>query len=227
MKRRRNQSWKMTLTTIGLLALGTATLSGCKSQRYNGDDKRTGQGQGIRSGSSSPQYGSVPAFTLTNQDGKSFGSNELTGKVYVTSFFFTSCVTICPKILGAMATLQDRFKTAGLDVRLLSITVDPDTDTPKRLRTHALKAGADFSRWTFLTGTRKKIRDLIYSGFKTHIGDPQRIADPRGGPDDILEIGHGARLVLVDGNSKVHGHFESTPLGQEELIRRAKSLLRK
>jgi len=112
----------------------------------------------------------LPSFELVNQDGQAFGSQDLKGKPYVASFFFTSCVTICPKILGAMSSLQTRFAHEKLDIQLVSLTVDPDTDTPEKLKAAGQKMGADFTKWTFLTGTKDQLKEVIVGGFKTFVG---------------------------------------------------------
>ena len=185
--------------SIALLAL--LALSGCKPK------------------SSQPTpIAKLPPFELINQDGRPFGSKDLSGKPYVTAFFFTSCVTICPKIMGAMASLQSTFKQKALDVHLVAITVDPENDTPQRLRLAGQKAGADFQRWTLLTGTKSQVTDVIVHGFKTFVGDRQDLGN------DLFDIGHGARFVLVDGAGAVLGNYEHTDFGLSELVKRIERL---
>ncbi len=164
--------------------------------------------------------GRVPAYALVDQYGRAFESSALAGKVHVVSFFFTSCVTVCPKILAAMRALQDRFTDRRLDVRLLSITVDAVTDTPARLLKKAEEVGADPARWTFLTGTEAQVRHVIVDGFKTYVGRKEIRAE-----DSVMEIGHGARLVLVDAHGRVRGHYETTADGLANLIRVAAALI--
>jgi protein SCO1/2 len=164
--------------------------------------------------------GKLPSFELVNQDGQAFGSQDLDGKAYVASFFFTSCVTICPKILGAMSSLQTRFAHEKLDVQLVSFTVDPDTDTPEKLKAAGQKMGADFTSWTFLTGTKDQLKEVIVGGFKTFVGSREVVGD------DLFDIGHGARLVLVDQGGFVRGNFETNEHGLAELTRTARTLAR-
>ena len=166
-----------------------------------------------------PVIGQLPAFSLTNQEGVAFGSRELKGKVYVTTFFFTGCVTICPRIMQANRTLQERFKRANVDVHLVSITVDPENDSPEKLKEYASKLGIDFSTWTFLSGDREKLRALIVDGFKTYMGERERNAD------DIMDIGHGSRFVLVDGQGGVRGNYGTGPMGIDEVFHRAQHVL--
>jgi protein SCO1/2 len=78
-----------------------------------------------------PVLGRLPAWELIDQDGRSFGSEDLAGTVYVANFFFTSCVAICPALMHSMARLQERYVKAGVEgIRQVSISVDPEVDTP-------------------------------------------------------------------------------------------------
>lgn len=142
-----------------------------------------------------PEIGwQIPAFTLTDQSGRPFGSADLEGQVYVVNFFFTNCPSICPTLMEATARLQRRYEEAGVDrIPLISITVDPETDTPERLREYGELYGVDPDRWRLLTGEPAEIRELLEKGFKVAIGNPQA---PGGGPYDIA---HSGKLFIVDG----------------------------
>jgi cytochrome oxidase Cu insertion factor (SCO1/SenC/PrrC family) len=96
-------------------------------------------------------------FQLTDQDGKEFWSRDLTGKVWVASMFFTSCPGICPRQNRFLADLQGDI--AGRDAELVSISTDPETDSPAILRQYArtMAAGA---HWRFLTGEMNYIRRI-------------------------------------------------------------------
>lgn len=156
--------------------------------------------------------GDVTPFTLTEASGRAFGTADLAGRPYVVSFFFTSCTTVCPKLMDAAATLLPRFRAAGVDAPLVSVSVDPETDTPERLRAYGDRRGIDGERWRLLTGTRADVRRLIEQGFTTHVGE--KSPDGRGG----FDIGHGTRLLLIDGRGRIRGHFETTPEGLDALV---------
>ena len=100
----------------------------------------------------------LPDFVLTDQNGHEFHSSSLAGKVWVASFFFASCPGPCYRLNQALAGLQAEsdFK----DVRFVSITCDPDDDTPEALKDYAARFAANPKQWTFLTGDLKKILDL-------------------------------------------------------------------
>ena len=90
----------------------------------------------------------LPAFSLVGVDGKAFSSEQLQGQVYIASFFFTSCRSICPAIMQGMGRLQKGFEEREIQgIRLVSITVDPEHDTPEVLREYAKSVGALPARW--------------------------------------------------------------------------------
>lgn len=94
----------------------------------------------------------LPEFRLNDQSGKTFGPADLRGKVAAIDFIYTRCPLpdVCPRLSANFATLQRRFR--GSDVMLLSVTVDPDYDTPSVLAGYARRWAADPSAWRFLTG---------------------------------------------------------------------------
>jgi len=104
----------------------------------------------------------LPALQMTDQDGHRQQLEEFIGdKIVAVTFAFTSCTTICPVIDGIFRKLQARLgERLGQDYRLLTITIDPDTDIPARLRAHASKLRAD-PAWRFLTGPRPEVIQVL------------------------------------------------------------------
>jgi protein SCO1/2 len=167
-----------------------------------------------------PVLGRLPAFSLTAASGEPFGSAELSGQVYVASFFFSRCPSICPRLMAAMGRLQQRYDEAGVDgVRLISITVDPDHDTPERLREYGAIHNVEPRRWTLLTGDFAAIRDLVREGFRTPLGQP----DPGG---NLVEIAHSTKFVLVDGSGAIRGYYDSDTTGLDEIFHRSRHVLK-
>src|SRR5262249_38581486 len=111
-----------------------------------------------------PVVGPAPEFVLLDQDGFRFTPAELRGKVSVVTFIYATCTDTCPLLTAKMASLQ---KPLGADfgsrVRFVSITVDPEIDTPAVLRNYAKAHGANLVGWSFLTGTRAEIDDVVRS----------------------------------------------------------------
>lgn len=149
-----------------------------------------------------PNFGQVQAFSLQGSEGSAFGSEELTGKVWVASFFFTRCKTICPKLLGFLSQVDERAKKEELNLHLVSITVDPEHDTPEVLRKKAKEIQAG-KNWHFLTGLPEEIRTVVVNGFKTHMGEKETLED------GLLEIGHGSKLMLIDQSGVIRGLFSA------------------
>ncbi len=86
--------------------------------------------------------GTLPPFVLTDQRGQPFGTRELRGKVWVADFMFTSCEAACPLLSQRMADVGRRARALGPDFHLVSISVDPERDSPERLSTYAARYGA-------------------------------------------------------------------------------------
>jgi len=103
---------------------------------------------------------SVPDVSLVDQDGKPvhFYSDLVKDKVVAMNFVFTTCTTICPPMGATFAKLQKLL--AGKDVHLISVSVDPATDTPERLKAWAGKFGAS-PGWTLVTGDRNEVTRLL------------------------------------------------------------------
>ncbi len=159
-----------------------------------------------------PVLGALTPFALQNQEGRSSGSAELKGKVWVASFFFTRCPTICPRLIAAMRELQQKAIAAGTKLELVSFSVDPENDTPPVLKAYAAKHGADLHSWTFLTGDSKVIEKTAVDGFKLAL---ERNPDAGAEHGGIL---HGSHLALVDERLAIRGYYRSEDADQRELL---------
>lgn len=167
-----------------------------------------------------PVIGQVPGFSLMAASGEPFSSDDLRGHVYVASFFFTRCPTVCPALMQAMASLANRYHQEGLDsIRLVSISADPDYDTPVRLREAAEHYGVDPRRWVLLTGSRDDVRELAEEGFQVALGDPA----PTAGAG--LDIAHSAKLFLVDAAGGLRGGYGADAVGLDEVFWRSRRVL--
>lgn len=147
-----------------------------------------------------PAPRAVENFTLIERSGEPFESDSLRGKVWVASFFFVTCPGICLKMNQSIADLQ---KELDPEVRFVSITVDPDKDTPESLRAYAERLGAT-DRWLFLTGSMRDIKDIANDSF-------QVAAAP---------AAHSERLMLVDRQGRVRGSYMVSDGAQMSLLKR-------
>lgn len=162
----------------------------------------------------------LPAFSLVDARGETYGSRELEGQVYIASFFFTRCGSICPTIMNGIKRIQEGFERKGVTgVRLVSISVDPEHDTPGVLSEYASRLGVDPSRWTLLTGDPPSVNAIVVDGFKTPMDRP---VDGAPGPFDIAHTG---KVVLVDGQGRVRGYYGTDELGLDEVYNRAQHVV--
>jgi protein SCO1/2 len=164
--------------------------------------------------------GHLPRFALVNQEGKPSGSDGLRGKVWVANFIFTTCRSICPRLTGAMKALRQRYDRESIDVWSVSVTVDPENDTPAVLKGYAQKNGADLTRWVFLTGPEKAVRALIVGGFQTYLGQKSVQSD------NLVDIAHASYFVLVDGEGGIRGYYQPDKAGLDELFHRSQHVRR-
>ena len=166
-----------------------------------------------------PVLGAVPAFTLTDQTGRPFGTEQLRGKVWVADFIFTACPEACPLMTQRMGDVMRRARHLGPDFHLVSMTVDPDRDTPERLAEYGARFGANPQKWSFLTGPMDVIQTAVVDGFKIGL-DRHRApgAADAGGAPSFWEIVHGEHLVLVDRQLRIRGYFPATPEGIDQLM---------
>jgi protein SCO1/2 len=110
-----------------------------------------------------PTIGAAPDFTLTSQDGAEVTLASLRGKVVAVAFIYASCPDVCPMLTDKMARVQDALGADfGAKVAFLSITTDPEHDTPQVLKEYAEAFDADLAGWSFLTGEPAAIRDVAH-----------------------------------------------------------------
>jgi len=159
-----------------------------------------------------PVLMTLPGVTLTNQDGQAYDLSQTRGKVVVLSLIYTHCPDICPLTTAKMKQIQDRVRGAGLatQVQLVTFTVDPARDRPAVLKQFAGLFHADFSNWTFLTGTSDQI-DVLIKGLSLYV---ERVyyVDNTPVPETALTgpapagpylVNHTDRIFLVDRRGNV------------------------
>ncbi len=141
-----------------------------------------------------PDYGPVPVFTMTDASGRAFNSQELAGKVWVADFIYTNCPAECPMMTARMHSVAKQVRGQE-NVRLVSISVDPDRDTPPVLSAFAQRYGGPTKQWIFLTGTPTTVHTVAYSTF--HVGDV------------IGKMTHSTKFALVDKHGHIRGYYST------------------
>ena len=161
-------------------------------------------------------FGTVPKFELVNQKAEPFGSEQLTGKIWIADFIFTNCPGPCPIMSTRMSELQRPLEKS--DVHLVSISVDPEKDTPEVLQTYSEKLRVQPGRWDFLTGSREAIYALSHDGFKLGVSD--------GSEEEGTPV-HSSRFVLVDRRGTIRGYYDAmAPDAVTKLLADTNHLLR-
>lgn len=156
-----------------------------------------------RHSAANSNYGTVADFSFLDQANQPFGLKELKGKFWVADFIFTRCLGPCPVLTTKMAQFQKEFAGKS-NLVFVSFSVDPDHDTPAVLTKYAGTYGADSNRWHFLTGSKEKIYKLIRESFHLAV-EPAPNQKPS--TNDIL---HSLYFVLIDGEGKIVGYFNTS-----------------
>ena len=153
-----------------------------------------------------PVYGPVGTFSLRDQSGKPFTEKNLEGNAWVVDFIFTRCGGPCPMLTRRMKEIQDRLPEGA---RLLSITVDPDYDSPKVLSEYAASHGADPGKWVFATGRKEDVYRLIQSRLLNPV-----MKNPKSASAGEAFI-HSQKFALVGPGGNIRGFYDgddaSTP----------------
>lgn len=155
---------------------------------------------------SAPAIGPAPAFALTDQDGQRVDSADLAGRVLVVDFIFTSCADSCPvqteKLSRLRAALGADF---GTRVRFVSISVDPEHDTPAALARYAERHHARVAGWSFLTGPPAALQRIARAfGVVTPLRESSRIV-------------HNTLTTLVDGRGTMRIQYAGTGYRIDEM----------
>ena len=152
-------------------------------------------------------FHTIPAWKLTDENGKEFLGESLKGKIYVADFFFTRCGSICPKMSTELTRLQDTFSQEE-EIQIASFSVDPVHDTPEMLREYAKKYDAKSGKWHFLTGTKTQIYPLAVKGYFIPVADASEYDKAVKSPDETFI--HSEKLILVDKEGHIRGFYDGT-----------------
>ncbi len=167
-----------------------------------------GGAAGISGGSDSdelPVLSTVSDFRLTNQFGETITRADLAGEPWVADIIFTRCPSICPQMTFQMGRLQ---QALGSDnpTRLVSITTDPEFDTPNVLQAYGERFAAEKGRWHFLTGSPTNLGALIRNDLKL-IAVEKPVAE-RTSVNDLYN--HSILFAIVDARGRLRRVVHST-----------------
>jgi len=161
------------------------------------------------------KIGPAPDFTLTTQDGHPLSLASLRGKVAVATFIYASCTDTCPLLTAKMAGIQKRLGSDfGSRVYFISVTVDPERDTPEVLGRYARTHGANLGGWAFLTGSPAQIRDVSRS-YGIFVKKQER-----------GDVDHTFLTSIIDPHGTLRVQYMGVRFDPEEMLRDIRSLLR-
>lgn len=150
----------------------------------------------------------IPDFTFINQEGKPIGRSQMEGKITVVDFFFTSCPSICPVMSKELSRVNDMFREEPR-AQLISISIDPEFDTPQVLKQYADEHEAIAGKWHFLSGPKLETFQLARCGFVLPA------LDGNGVPDDFV---HSDKFILIDAEGRIRGYYSGTTREQVDLL---------
>ena len=161
-----------------------------------------------------PRMRLAPAYSFIDQDNQEFTSETMRGQFVLYSFIYTNCTEPCNTSNATLQEVQSRLNEVDLGnipVSFVSISIDPDRDTPEALKTYGSTLGADFNQWKFATTSNKSLlKTVVGSGFETYYED-------KGDGNFALDPGY----VLVDGWGIIRAEYRySTQVSDADRILR-------
>jgi protein SCO1 len=148
----------------------------------------------------------APVFSLIDQSGRVFSSIDLQGKIWLFNLFYSSCPSICPVVSPELQALLAEFP----ELHVVSVTVDPDTDTFEQIESYAKKYNADPARWHIVRGELDRVKEISVQGFGMGVSD------------NPME--HSLSIAIVDRHGFIRGYFRGT---EKDKVQELKVLLHK
>lgn len=159
-----------------------------------------------------PAYSSIhtiDTFALENQLGHAITKDSLDGYLYVANFFFTTCPSICPKMMSNLQTLQDSFANNN-QIKLVSFSVMPWVDTVNQLRVYGASRHINATQWYLLTGKKERIYEL---GRKSYFAEKGL-----GLQKNNTEFLHTESMLLIDKRGRIRGIYNATQKVEMERV---------
>lgn len=140
----------------------------------------------------------IPAFSFTNQNGETVDQETFKDKIFVASFFFSTCPGICPAIRSKLIKVQEKFLEDDV-IKLLSHSIRPSTDTVQVLQDYAQDHGIVSNKWHLVTGDKEEIYSLAKSAYFA--------SEDLGNIQDIADFLHTENVLLIDQNKHIRGVY--------------------
>ena len=148
-----------------------------------------------------PEISTINPFSLTNQFGKKITLNNMKGRPWLADIIFTRCPTVCPRMTQTLGELRAKLPPT---LRYVSLTTDPENDTPAVMKAFAEAHGSNDSNWHFLTGLKADLMRLAIDDLKL-ISVPKE-EGKRDNSNDLFV--HSSLYILVDAKGRVRKSFE-------------------
>ncbi|MBX0359605.1 SCO family protein [Halobacillus sp. Nhm2S1] len=158
----------------------------------------------------------VQSFEGTTQEGESFSTDDMEGKVWLANFIFTNCNTVCPPMTRNMVKIQEQLKKEDINAEIVSFSVDPTVDSPEVLKEFGKKYGVDHSNWSFITEyTQEEISTFAQESFKTSAVKTE-------GNDQVI---HGTAFYLINEEGLVLKKYKGdTEVPFEQIVEDTKTI---
>ncbi|MCA1320029.1 SCO family protein [Bacillus tianshenii] len=151
----------------------------------------------------------VSELSGTNQDEEAFSTSDKKGEFWLANFIFTNCDTVCPPMTANMAKVQREMKEEGLDISIVSFSIDPDEDTPGPLKDYGDQVEADYSSWDFVTGySQEDIEKFANVSFMV----------PAAKDESSDQYNHSTGIFLVDKEGYVREQYSGMDVPFEEIM---------
>ncbi len=141
----------------------------------------------------------IAYFNLKDQTGNKFGSDSLTGKIYIANFFFTTCPSICPKMTRCFKIIQDSIANMQ-DVEIVSFSVMPWVDSVNKLKVYGEQNNINPNKWHLLTGDKSTIYAIGRASF---YADNNKLSD-------TSSFIHTDKMYLIDKQKRIRGVYNAT-----------------
>lgn len=170
-------------------------------------------------GTKQPPGKQVQEFSYTDHHGQPFGTKNLEGKIWIASFVFANCETVCPPMMIEMATLKDKVEEADLELEFVSFSVDPKEDTSEVLKDYLAQFIEDDSHWHMLTGySQNTIETFAREQFQTIVQKPETSS----------QVIHGTNFYLIDQSGYIVGEYSYIDVTYEdEILQKVNTLQKK